>query len=138
MKCREFRDRYNFILDAEPPHIVTGGLLEHLHSCEKCRRYAQEMAEIDAALRRLPDVTLPEGLESTLEAIPAICEREGLLHTGRDDFRRTAIYLVPAVALAVAAFFLIPEAQPVILTAVAAMAFVAIAFQHMRRSSRTV
>jgi len=61
------------------------------------------------------------GWKSKLQAIPLICEKEGLLHPGRDDFRRTAIYVVPAALMVILGLTLAPDYQVVIQTALATL-----------------
>ena len=135
MNCRKLRKQFSYLLDTKQSHLLPSDMSEHLKSCPACTEHVQAMKKLDTALRNQPDVEAPEGLESKLQAIPLICEKEGLLHPGRDDFRRTAIYVVPAALMVILGLTLASDFQFVVQTAIAALAFIAIALQGMRRVS---
>jgi len=135
MNCRKLRKQFSYLLDTKQSHLLPSDMSEHLKSCPACTEHVQAMKKLDTALRNQPDVEVPEGLESKLQAIPLICEKEGLLHPGRDDFRRTAIYVVPAALMVILGLTLAPDYQVVIQTALATLAFVTIVLQRRRRAS---
>jgi len=137
MTCRKLRKQFSYLLDTKQSHLLPGDMSEHLKSCPACTEHVQAMKKLDKALRNLPDIEVPEGLESKLQAIPLICEKEGLLHPGRDDFRRTAVYVVPAALMVILGATLAPDYQFVVQTVLATLAFFAIALQRRRRASGT-
>ena len=137
MNCRKLRKQFSYLLDTKQSHLLPSDMSEHLKSCPACTEHVQAMKKVDTALRNQPDVEVPEWLESKLQAIPLICEREGLLHPVRDDLRRTAIYVVPAALMVLLGLTLAPDFQIVVQTAIAALAFIAIVLQRMRRASGT-
>ncbi len=138
MNCRELRDKYDFLLDTMPPHILTNDMSEHVDSCNGCRTYVQAMADIDAGLRNLPDVEVPADLEKKLLTIPSLYAEQVYRHTKRERIWHAVVCVFFMALIAFVALSLVPKYQLIIQTAILASAFVLIAIQHLRRSFNTV
>ena len=73
MTCEEFRAALNGWLDGRKSAPLSAGARRHAEGCPACARYAAVMEHLDAGLRDIPRVGMPE-------AVTAIPDR---LETGR-------------------------------------------------------
>jgi anti-sigma factor RsiW len=133
MNCRELRERYDYILDTKPPHILTDEMTEHVRSCDACRTYVQEMEEIDAALRSAVDIEIQPWLDARLKAIPVIYAQRTPARGRRVKTQETVIYAIPLVLVALIAFVFVPERQLLMQVITAALTLGTITFQRVRR-----
>ncbi|MGY1631791.1 anti-sigma factor family protein [Geodermatophilus sp. SYSU D01186] len=58
--CREFVELVTEHLERALPQDVENAIAAHLELCEPCRTYLEQIRRTAAALRSLPDPTLPE------------------------------------------------------------------------------
>jgi hypothetical protein len=70
MTCEDFRDRYQFLVDARTQHNLPEDLARHYADCETCNRFARAMSAVDGALRNLPEDLMSETLLEQLLTIP--------------------------------------------------------------------
>jgi hypothetical protein len=60
MKCEEYRRICNRRLDGRNTFPLAAEAELHVRDCRRCNAYARAMFQIDAGLRSLPDVRVPE------------------------------------------------------------------------------
>jgi anti-sigma factor RsiW len=138
MNCRELREEYDSILDTKPPHLLTEEMTEHIRSCEACRRYVQEMEEIDAALRTAADIEIQPWLDTRLKAIPAVCAPRTSLRSRLAEHRQTALYVIPPLLAALMAVVFVTEGHLFFQIATAVLTLGTLVFQRVRRSPDTL
>jgi len=97
MSCEEYRRLVNRWLDARESSPLDGEAESHARGCAGCRSYARAMVRIDAGLRDLPEVQVPEEI---LES--ALCEGGRVPGSGRAFLIRCARGAAPGLPAAMA------------------------------------
>lgn len=119
MSCEEFRERCQILLDAHMSELTDPGMLAHRESCPDCAGFFGDLIAVDAGLRQIERIPIPEHLVHSLRQLG---EPQARLSPGwGPDVERAARYLIPGVLLWGAQWIVPENARPYLL---AAMTFI--------------
>jgi hypothetical protein len=97
MNCDEFRERFHLLVDQGRDEVTDGLMIAHMESCPACWDFRKELSAVDAGLRRLPVVKIPDSLVESLLTMGQPEPRPGI--SWRPDIERAAVYLLPGILL---------------------------------------
>jgi predicted anti-sigma-YlaC factor YlaD len=69
MKCEDFRESVQRMLDSEAEIVLAGELLAHAETCAQCRAFFESSLALHRAMSNLPRVSLPPDLLTSLQRI---------------------------------------------------------------------
>ena len=97
MNCEEFRERVHLLFDEGKVEITDAEVMAHVGACQECAEFHRALLTIDAGLRQVSVLPVPDALVHSLREIgtPHVHPSPGW----KPDIERAAVYLVPGILL---------------------------------------
>ena len=100
MKCEEFQQSINRGMDGELRESPDAALLEHAEHCQECAVYRAWLWSLDADLRQLSAVHIPQELLQKLGRIPKSSPRPVERPAWKPELVRLLAYGIPGIVAA--------------------------------------